>query len=127
MIVFLEQKLKKIWKSLLMDNDDEIMNKLILDGALEVSAMDQETGELLYSFTPKIKDVMPELYKEHMQTVNKDIMNLWEKGFVNMDFFVEDPTITLTDKAFDINLVKNLSKQEQWSLFEVKRLLKRKV
>ena len=110
-----------------MDNDDEIMNKLILDGALEVSAMDQETGELLYSFTPKIKDVMPELYKEHMQTVNKDIMNLWEKGFVNMDFFVEDPTITLTDTAFDINLVKNLSKQEQWSLFEVKRLLKRKV
>ena len=110
-----------------MDNDDEIMNKLILDGALEVSAMDQETGELLYSFTPKIKDVMPELYKEHMQTVNKDIMSLWEKGFVNMDFFVEDPTITLTDKAFDINLVKNLSKQEQWSLFEVKRLLKRKV
>jgi hypothetical protein len=110
-----------------MDSDDEIMNKLILDGALEVSAMDQETGELLYSFTPKIKDVMPELYKEHMQTVNKDIMNLWEKGFVNMDFFVQDPTITLTDKAFDINLIKKLSKQEQWSLFEVKRLLKRKV
>jgi hypothetical protein len=110
-----------------MDSDDEIMNKLILDGALEVSAMDQETGELLYSFTPKIKEVMPELYKEHMQTVNKDIMNLWEKGFVNMDFFVQDPTITLTDKAFDINLIKKLSKQEQWSLFEVKRLLKRKV
>jgi len=110
-----------------MDSDDEIMNKLILDGALEVSAMDQDTGELLYSFTPKIKNIMPELYKEHIETVNKDIMNLWEKGFVNMDFFAEDPIITLTNKAFDENLVKNLSKQEQWSLFEVKRLLKRKV
>jgi hypothetical protein len=110
-----------------MDSDDEIMNKLILDGALEVSAMDQETGELLYSFTPKIKEAMPELYKTHIETVNKDIMNLWEKGFVNMDFFVEDPIITLTDKAFDTKTVEKLSKQEQWSLFEVKRLLKRKV
>ena len=110
-----------------MDSDDEIMNKLILDGALEVSAMDQETGELLYSFTPKVKEIMPELYKEHIEIVNKDIMNLWEKGFVNMDFFAEDPIITLTKKAFNENLVKSLSKQEQWSLFEVKRLLKRKV
>ena len=59
-------------------SDSEIINELILNGGLEVSAMDQDTGEILYSFTPKIKELMPDLYQEHIQTVNQEVMNLWE-------------------------------------------------
>ena len=108
-------------------SDSEIINKLILNGGLEVSAMDQDTGEILYSFTPKIKELMPDLYQEHIQTVNQEVMNLWEKGFLEMDLFQSDPIITITEKALNKKYVDTLSKQEQWSLLEIIRLLKRKV
>ena len=108
-------------------DDSEMINKLILDGGLEVAAMDNDTGEMLYSFTPKIKEIMPELYQEHMHNVNSEIMNLWEKGFINLDLFQKDPVITLTLKALNKDEVKSLSKQERWSLFEIVRLLQRKV
>jgi hypothetical protein len=108
-------------------SDSEIINKLILNGGLEVSAMDQDTGEILYSFTPKIKELMPDLYQEHIQTVNQEVMNLWEKGFLNIDLFEADPIITITEKALNKKNVDTLSKQEQWSLLEIIRLLKRKV
>jgi DNA-binding MarR family transcriptional regulator len=108
-------------------SDSEIINKLILNGGLEVSAMDQDTGEILYSFTPKIKELMPDLYQEHIQTVNQEVMNLWEKGFLNIDLFEADPIITITEKALNKKNLDTLSKQEQWSLLEIIRLLKRKV
>jgi len=105
--------------------EEDIINKLILDNALEVVGIDKSNGEFLYAFTPKIKDVMPELYKDHLNTVNSEIMILWEKGFLNVDFFEEDPVVTLTDKAFIKEEIGRLSKQELWSLEEIKRLLKR--
>ena len=108
-------------------SDSEIINKLILNGGLEVSAMDQDTGEILYSFTPKIKELMPDLYQEHIQTVNHEVMNLWEKGFLNIDLFETDPIITITEKALNQKNIYALSKQEQWSLLEIIRLLQRKV
>jgi hypothetical protein len=104
--------------------EEDIINKLILDNALEVVGIDKSNGEFLYAFTPKIKDVMPELYKDHLNTVNSEIMILWEKGFLNVDFFQEDPVVTLTDKAFIKEEVNRLSRQELWSLEEIKRLLK---
>jgi hypothetical protein len=105
--------------------EDQLIEKLILDGGLEAVAIDQESGELLYSFTPKIQELMPNLYNEHLNEVNANVMNLWEKGFVNVDFFAQDPLITLTEKAVDSKSVSELSKQERWNLFEVIRLLKR--
>ena len=105
--------------------EDQLIEKLILDGGLEAVAIDQESGELLYSFTPKIQELMPNLYSEHLNEVNANVMNLWEKGFINVDFFAQDPLITLTEKAIDANSVNELSKHERWNLFEVIRLLKR--
>jgi hypothetical protein len=105
--------------------EDQLIEKLILNGGLEAVAVDQESGELLYSFTPKIQELMPNLYSEHLNEVNANVMNLWEKGFVNVDFFAQDPLITLTEKAVDSKSVSELSKQERWNLFEVIRLLKR--
>lgn len=109
------------------NEEDKIIDNLILDGGLEVCAMDEYTGELLYSFTPKIKELMPDLYDEHIRTVNSEVMNLWEKGFLNLDLFVKDPVITITPKALNKEEINGLSKQEKWSLFEIIRLLQRKV
>lgn len=106
-----------------MNEDDKMIEKLILDGGLETVGIDQETGEFLYSFTPKIKNLMPDLYDEHMTEVNSCVMKLWEKGFLNIDFFASDPIITLAEKSFDKVAVEALSKKDRWNLFEIIRLL----
>jgi hypothetical protein len=107
--------------------EDKIIDNLILNGGLEVAALDEDTGEMLYSFTPKIQELMPELYDEHIRGVNSEVMNLWEKGFLNLDLFEKDPIITITPKALNKEEIQGLSKQERWSLFEIIRLLQRKV
>ena len=107
--------------------EDKIIDDLILKGGIEVAALDEDTGEMLYSFTPKIQELMPDLYEEHIRGVNSEVMNLWEKGFLNLDLFVKDPIITITAKALNKEEIQGLSKQERWSLFEIIRLLQRKV
>ena len=74
----------------------------------------------------KLKELMPNIYEEHMETVNSEVMNLWEKGFLDIDLFSEDPIITITKKATSREAISTLSKEEKWSLSEVVRLLNRK-
>jgi hypothetical protein len=105
--------------------DDKLIETLILNGGLEVVAVNEENGELLYSFTPKIQKLMPDLYKEHMNEVNSNVMALWEKGFINVDFFAKDPVITLTEKGINKENINELSKEDRWNLLEIIRLLKR--
>jgi hypothetical protein len=121
--------MKKILKRMLnpegknMDfNENEMIERLILDGALEVVGIDSEDGSLLYSFTPKIKEIMPELYYDHMNAVNSEILSLWERGYVDIDFFSNDPMVKLNKKSFDSSEIAKLSKSEKWSIEELKRL-----
>ncbi len=107
-----------------MDNlEQDIIDKLILNNALEVVGIDKTNGEFLYAFTPKIKEIMPELYEDHLNSVNTEIMILWEKGYLNIDLLQEEPVVTLSEKAFIKEEIDKLSNQEIWSLEEIKRLL----
>lgn len=105
-------------------DDQTAIDYLLLNGGLQVAGVDEKTGEFLYTFTPKIKDIMPELYHEHMNHVNGELMRLWEKGFINIDLMAENPIVTLAPKALNIEEVSKLSKEDQWSIEEIKRLLK---
>ena len=123
--------MKKILKRMLnpesknMNNDEQqIMEYLILNNALEAVAVDNKTGELLYSFTPKLKEIMPDLYEAHMNSVNLEMLSLWERGYINIDFLLDDPKITLTKKALEIKELEKLSPDELWSINELKRLLR---
>jgi hypothetical protein len=107
-------------------HEEEIMDYLILNGGLEVAGIDSENQSFLYSFTPKIKELMPDLYEEHIKTVNSDILALWEKGYVNIDFMSDDPVITITKKSLNNEELSKLSKQDQWSIAELKRLMLKK-
>ena len=106
------------------DSISQIIDNLILEGGLEIAGVDPETGEMLYSFTPKVKDLMPELYNDHLNFVNDELMVLWEKGYVNIDFLRDDPLISLSNKAYDQSEIDKLSKQEKWSLQELKRVVR---
>lgn len=89
-----------------------------------MSGLDKTTGEFLYTFTPKIQDIMPELYHEHLNDVNNKLMGLWEKGFLDIDLMSDTPIVRLSPKAFDSEEIYKLSKDDQWSIEEIKRLLK---
>lgn len=106
-------------------DENELIEELILKGALEVVGFDSDNKELLYSITEKMKEVMPEIYEDHMNFVNKGMLDLWEKGFININMFEEDPTVTLTEKASDKKELSKLTKEEYWSINELKRLLMR--
>ena len=125
--------MKKLFKRIfnpdgknMIPEDKDTVEFLILNKGLEVSGVDSDTGELLYSFTPKIRELMPELYKAHMNHVNSEIMAIWEKGFVNIDFFSEEPVVTLTEKAFDNKEISQLSKDHKWAVEEMKRMMKQR-
>lgn len=106
------------------DMTNEILDKLILEGAIEVAGIDKETGDFLYQFTGKLKEVYPALYEEHINHVNSELMRLWEKGFLNINISDENPIVTLTEKAFIKEELDKLSKDDRWGIEEIKRLYK---
>lgn len=108
-----------------MKKDSNEIEKLILAGGIQVAGVD-ETGEILYQFTPKIQQINKDLYDEHLNFVNSEVMKLWELGFVNIDLFAKEPIVTLTPKAFMPDAILTLNKQQRWSLDEIKRVLKEK-
>jgi hypothetical protein len=125
--------MKKLFKRIfnpdgknMIPEDQSAIDYLILNKALEVVGVDSKTGELLYSFTLKIKELMPELYREHLNHVNNEIMTMWEKGFVNVDLMSDEPIVTLAEKAFNQEEISKLSPDHQWALDEMKRLMKRR-
>ena len=109
------------------NEEDNLIDDLILAGGLEISGIDERNGDFLYTMTSKMKDLMPDLYEEHLAHVNEEIMRLWEKGFVNVDMMSDDPIVTVTQKAYDIIELSKLSQEEVWSLEEIKRLMGPKV
>lgn len=107
-----------------MNNENEF-EYLLKTGALQESGIDENTGEVLYTFTAKMKDIAPELYKEHLNSINAEIMYFWEMGFVNIDLLSDDPIVTLSEKSFNIDEILKLSDDKQWVLHELKRVLRR--
>jgi hypothetical protein len=103
--------------------DPEIFDMLLLNGAIEVSSIDPISGEFLYSMTDKMNELMPELYEEHMNEVNGQIMALWEDGFLKIDLFDTNPMVVLTEKAFDIKELLKMDTESLEYLNEIKRLL----
>lgn len=92
----------------MFEEKGEILDRLILDGIVEPSGVDSETGEILFAFTPKIKDEHPKMYEEMMKIFYEDIHYLWQHGFLNMDVSMENPVVSITEKAFDKDEVSKL-------------------
>ncbi len=110
----------------MIPEDQTSIDYLLLNGGLEIAGIDSKSGEFLYVFTPKIKELMPELYHAHMNHVNGELMRLWEMGYINIDLMSENPIVTLTEKSLSSEELAKLSKEDQWSINEIKRLFKLK-
>jgi hypothetical protein len=109
-----------------VSNPDEIMDNLILTGALEFVGIDQESGENLYKPTEILKSINPKLSKEMSIYFSETTMKLWEKGFIDMDVTIEDPLVKLAEKSFDIKEIDSLNKEEKTIMQEIIRVLSEK-
>ena len=103
------------------ENYNEI-DFLILNGAIEVIGLD-DNGEFLYAFTDKIMEMVPDLKEEVSKTYVEEIDTLWELGYLNMDISKENPSVTLTNMAYNDKMVSELPPRLQTVLLTVKYFL----
>lgn len=109
-----------------MNFEDSEIQRLIDIGGLEFAGLDTETGEPLYRPTSILQSIDPKLSKEMSSYFSATTMNLWEKGFIDMDITIEDPLVKLAEKAFDLELINSLAKDERVVLKEIIRVLSKK-
>lgn len=105
-----------------MDEFDKIEG-MILNGSLEVSGIDMQSGDVLYQFTDQFKNKEPELHNEFSRYFHQQMMSLWQKGFIEMDVTEQNPIVVITEKALVLEDVKDLDTDEQTSLTEVLKAL----
>ena len=109
-----------------MNAEDEEIQRLLDVGGLEFAGVDTETGEPLYKPTSILKNIDPALSKEMSSYFSETTMKLWEKGFIDMDVTIEDPLVKLAEKAFDIDAINSLEKDERVVIKEIIRVLSEK-
>lgn len=113
-------------KGLKVENEDKLIEELILKGALEVAGIDIETGEPLYNFTEKLKNVNPELHEQMFTFFSKEALDLWQQGFIDMDVTQSNPEVRLTPKALDAIEIMKLDKDKQFTLKQIVQYLLQK-
>jgi hypothetical protein len=99
--------------------EDDAFEELILSGAIEISGIDEQSGEMLFNFTEKLKDVDPRLYDKMTDFFHQELMRLWEKGFISMDITQKNPTVSLTQKALDEIEISSLTIDQRVHLEDI--------
>jgi hypothetical protein len=57
-----------------------LLEHLVLQGALEISGFDLESGETLYTITDKLKSVSPDMYEDLEQTFKYNMYQMIDAG-----------------------------------------------
>jgi hypothetical protein len=57
-----------------------MLEHLILQGAVEVSGIDKNTGEMIYSITNKLKEVSPEMYSYMEKDFRQRMFEMIDQG-----------------------------------------------
>jgi len=105
-----------------MEQEDFIFMNLIENGAIEYAGLNEE-GEPIYNFTDKLKDINPDLFNIHQTQLNREVMFLWEQGFITVDLLQDNPDVGLTEKSFDEESLNSLDDIYKTVLKEIKRIL----
>jgi len=91
------------------DQVDRMIERLILDGAMEVAGLDADSGQFLYSFTPKMAELYPELNKMVTENIDQAVMLLWVAGFLDIkDLDTDSPMVSMTDLCNDEEALSKL-------------------
>lgn len=101
------------------DEMDELIEELMVQGAIEVVGIDAATGQFLYSFTEKLAEINPEMYAEMRKDFHSSLMRLWEQGFLSMDVTHENPMVKATQKIFDKSAIDKLPQHDRITLEDI--------
>jgi hypothetical protein len=80
---------------------DKLITMLVETGAIEPSGYDKRTDSFTYRVTPKLKEIMPELYQKHFEYLNEIAFDLWQKGYVEIKFDNEGTPMVFLMKGMD--------------------------
>jgi hypothetical protein len=105
-----------------MKEEDFIFMDLIENGAIEYAGLNED-DEPIYNFTEKLKDINPDLFNIHQTQLNREVMFLWEQGFITVDLLQDNPDVGLTEKSFDEESLNSLDDIYKTVLKEIKRIL----
>lgn len=96
---------------------EEWFEEMIMEGVIEFSGLDPNTGEMLYNFNEDLENIRPDLFEKMTHSMEEDIYKLWEKGFLAMNIADENPLVKITEKSLDENAINSeLTYQEKTSL-----------
>jgi hypothetical protein len=99
--------------------DDDTVEYLISIGALEFDGIDED-DQPLYRFTDSARELVPELYKEHMKDFNALVFSLWSKDFVDVVFDENgEPLISISENSFDEKKYQELGEEEFSALSDI--------
>ena len=97
---------------------ENFIDYLISEGALKYIGIDHN-DEPIYTVTEKCKEILPELYEEHIQKTDDATFSLWQKGIVEIEFTEHEQFIRLTKNSAELYLEHkdSLSSDEMEVLF----------
>lgn len=97
---------------------ENFIDYLISEGALKYIGIDHH-GEPIYTVTEKCKEILPELYDEHIQKTDDATFSLWQKGIVEIEFTDDEQYVRLTENSAELYLEHkdSLSSDEMEVLF----------
>jgi hypothetical protein len=103
----------------------KMIDKMIMLGAVQIAGVDKN-GNFRYSLSGTIKDILPELYKVHLDGVHEQMMHFWELGYVEfIDMDRAAPRIRLTPRVFDREAVSRLNNEDREALFSLMQVFRK--
>ena len=92
---------------------------LLSIGALQW-AFTNEDGEEIYRLTPDAKELVPNLYDEHIKDFNSIVFSLWNKNMIDLTFDEDgEPLIGLNENSINEEMIVDLDKNEKEALKEI--------
>jgi hypothetical protein len=82
---------------------ENFIDYLISEGALKYIGVDHN-NEQIYTVTEKCKEILPELYEEHIQKTDDATFSLWQKGIVEIEFTEDEQFVRLTKDSAELYL-----------------------
>lgn len=73
----------------------ELITYLIEQGALEIHGYNKDVDSFTYRITPKMREVMPEMFEEHFKFINEIAFGLWNQGHIEIKFDEKGPVVML--------------------------------
>jgi hypothetical protein len=99
--------------------EEEMVQYLISIGALE-HVFDDEDGEPVYRLSPTAKELVPDLYEEHIKEFNTVVFSLWQKNLIDLVFDEDgEPLIGVNENTTNDVMTKELDRQEKEAIQEI--------